>query len=615
MNFKINIVMSNNKMVNSEDFTKDVSYNISQFKVVKNSFMDNNIPIYTQYQMTLNIPNSIFKFLYSYMSIFEITINVDTTQGTKSLIKTYIVPTKINNPIYNDISQDYTVDLLGVGVINWRLSNETLFEDIFMESQNGAAYGMVMESPWKKFTDQLIDQGFKGYYDRNPFVQIMVDKKAQNDQKTSLATKVVDDDHDFNNIDIIYRFFKTMHPILGVPLFMLDDFFINIPENQAGTGKFFRIFADELITSTINKESRSSPDLAFDRGNNFSYMKTFQEVNLFEYIRFSKSTKEIHTMDGMRIHNPSQVFTYQFDGQLLYLQSKNPYSDHLDYEIDEVSITNHEYLISKMKEVSFEVFGKSPYMLHELEVGKYFSIVQDDGSSKYFYIYGQEIEFYLNKGYKTGENINATTFSTKVILKTIDMTRLITQNIGIVLENTNINYSTDNPTQILLNYLGEWEGTYNHVDQFGHSTSAYGINADANPILYKQMIEAKTDDERRAIVARYLDERVRPVLEKQPGFSNLTPEEQMVVMSRYYNTGSVYSKLISAMNDYNNNPTEANKAAIIREARTMSGGVPSEGLDNRVAKELIAAGIVANAAEAERYGLELVSLPASYPVA
>jgi len=615
MNFKINIVMSNNKMVNSEDFTKDVSYNISQFKVVKNSFMDNNIPIYTQYQMTLNIPNSIFKFLYSYMSIFEITISVDTTQGTKSLIKTYIVPTKINNPIYNDISQDYTVDILGVGVINWRLSNETLFEDIFMESQNGAAYGMVMESPWKKLTDQLIDQGFKGYYDRNPFVQIMVDKKAQNIQKTSLATKVVPDNHDFNNIDIIYQFFKTMHPILGVPLFMLDDFFINMPENQAGTGKFFRIFADELITSTINKESRTAPDLAFDRGNNFSYMKTFHEVNLFEYIRFSKSTKEIHTMDGMRIHNPAQVFTYQFDGQLLYLQSKNPYSDHLDYEIDEVSITNHEYLISKMKEISFEVFGKSPYMLHELEVGKYFSIMQDDGSSKYFYIYGQEIEFYLNKGYKTGENINTTTFSTKVILKTIDMTRLITQNIGIVLENTNINYNTDDPTQILLNYLGEWEGTYNHVDQFGHPTSAYGINADANPILYKQMLEAKTDDERRAIVARYLDERVRPVLEKQPGFNTLTPEEQMVVMSRYYNTGIVYNKLISAMNDYNNNPTEANKAAIIREARTMSGGVPSEGLDNRVAKELIAAGIVANAAEAERYGLELVSLPASYPVA
>lgn len=174
-------------------------------------------------------------------------------------------------------------------------------------------------------------------------------------------------------------------------------------------------------------------------------------------------------------------------------------------------------------------------------------------------------------------------------------------------------------TNLYTDILGTIEGVTDHADHLENVTKAYGVVND--PVRQPETTQINrrvaqslginldtSIPEETKIVAKKLVQNTEDFLaENVPNWSELTAQSRVFMIDTKYNTPDLYTELPIALEEYQNNPTKANLKKVGTESRRKAGGVYSKGMDNRVARIMVAQRLINNIDEAADLGLPLAS--------
>lgn len=181
--------------------------------------------------------------------------------------------------------------------------------------------------------------------------------------------------------------------------------------------------------------------------------------------------------------------------------------------------------------------------------------------------------------------------------------------------------------------LNEWtEGREEHTDNTadGIRTSAYGVVIDPNLdpksaagkafIRNKRVaeqlgydIEELTNEQAREVAGTIIEEDTLKLSKQIDGWEDLDMPYKLFLMDAKFNTGATYKQFAKQALKYQDDPTEDNLRALIKQStrkQQIEKGQPSvrtEGLDNRSTKILLAGGILENEDQAREMGLTLTT--------
>lgn len=181
--------------------------------------------------------------------------------------------------------------------------------------------------------------------------------------------------------------------------------------------------------------------------------------------------------------------------------------------------------------------------------------------------------------------------------------------------------------------LNEWtEGREEHTDNTadGIRTSAYGVVIDPNLdpksaagkafIRNKQVaeklgfdIEELTNEQAREVAGTIIEEDTLKLSKQIDGWDDLEMPYKLFLMDAKFNTGVTYKQFAKQALKYQDDPTEDNLRALIKQStrkQQIEKGKPSvrtEGLDNRSTKILLAGGVLEDEDQAREMGLTLTT--------
>ena len=426
MIYTINLSISNNAMVLSEDFSEDLSLGVIEVKVTKNSFIKNNLPIYNQYQLFFEIKDTLYEYLFSYQSKLHLQIY---TGGTL-VVETYLIPITVEMINFDDTTRKMMINCVAIGLIPWRLNTE--------ENLDGISEAFTRDHPFTPWS--LYYEGLLGFMEKS-FGSIrkinLADDKTKN---TTLINEGLmlgsEQDRLLDNYDNMMMILQKYIPTIGVSLYSIDDF---IPIVEGKPKSYIRFLNDELITSVpnYNKRNISNNTTTNYDVSNVQFLNITDEYNAFSFYKVNKSLKLIYGYSGTSLTNLEKINVYKFsENQLDFSPGANPYWTRIGPYIEKNLLDKHEKLLGFAKLINSENFYISPYIVNNTyDIGNYFSIMSKDKTiSSLNYIYGQEIVFAMMQNQNLGDNIvNARSFTASCILKTFNATRLIDQIDQIIL--------------------------------------------------------------------------------------------------------------------------------------------------------------------------------------
>jgi len=173
----------------------------------------------------------------------------------------------------------------------------------------------------------------------------------------------------------------------------------------------------------------------------------------------------------------------------------------------------------------------------------------------------------------------------------------------------------------MVGFIGELEGTSDHVDNLGIATKAYGVVNDManNPSATRQNrrvaeslgidLDTATPEQSKQVAEAVFDSLAQGLERQLPNWNKLSDEGKALILDAKYNTGVTYRNLAKAVEAYESSDTKSREllARVVRESRRLSEGAPHRGLDNRAARLLTEMGFLNNPMEAKDLGLSLTN--------
>jgi hypothetical protein len=394
--YKIKLIIQSNKFLTNNEFKKDISLSVRELTVRKNVLLLNKKENYNIYQFDLQLDLDDYAYILNHLVIFQLHI-LDRENDSIQYVETYLSPYEI---YYQDFDKKTKTIFCRVFarniIVNEMLHDNGLLSNNIQNLIGGSINNIVIEQVingenFIEFFDQII-QGCYGNSCKNLYLGYDYPLNKSITKVTTIPN--------LNTYESIKYYLTHYWPILGNPMFSIDDFY---PKPT------LLIKFDELITSNVIQNENllyniNQTNINFKRFTRKDIFETsypriqielINDIDLFNLKKISFSNIVVNNPNNIQIkYKPdARIYAYENSQLVFNLTQLNPFVTVIDANLSENDLNK---FIELTKLISY--LGKnykisaSPFIFNEYDVHQIFELHREDRIEKHF-IYGLTINF------------------------------------------------------------------------------------------------------------------------------------------------------------------------------------------------------------------------------
>lgn len=447
--YSIHLSLEVNKFMQDKDLPSvDLSLFVYGITINKtaNIFKSRN---YNLYQIDMDLSYNLYKEILRSKYIMHLIIS---EKGSASVISSNLANKVID--VYLKISDTYYMDtdkktkmvkvrIFGINIV----VSQMLMDNGISSTPRKQLLGNLDNPDATKFTtsnvlsgksyDKFINEVIQQFYGDSCYVKYIGKESALSNTVSSFS----DIPTNLNSIETIKYTLLNLWPILGLPMFTIDDFFQSpqliikldelVTSNTDANER--KVFSDIKVKNNSNKSDyildRIIPEKDFESTDGNLDIKIIHEFNFDEIIKISKSDIVNSTENGIEVlkKNDSKHYKYSNNSLIFDISISNPFMVTLNKKLIKNDLETFLYNTESILNVGEEILlSASPMPIDIIDIMKMILI-----KDRKYYVY--ELTINLNRTSESLEvtqivDVNANNFNSKMDIKAIDITNCNSKN-------------------------------------------------------------------------------------------------------------------------------------------------------------------------------------------